>query len=396
MHFALDENQRTFKERFDAICREQIALRARDVDRRGCISANSWNDLARAGYLRLFHAPSWGGTGADGLMQGLAMESLAQACAGTFWATSISTVLCGKLLHDIGTPSHHWDWLQKLVAGQKIGCFAATENGAGSDPNAYQTMVRETKSGLRLVGEKSRISNACTAHVAIVLARNATSSGPGLCYVVTNLEQRGIDRHEMPKLGLCGMSWGTIAFDDVPIAREDVIFHATMDKTLRSVEWGQLIQTWCSIGLARAALEACLDYAGKRNAFGRPIAHLELVHTRIADMHAEIDAARLLALECSWLKGQGRSARDEVMMAKIYATEMAVRVVDMAMRLFAGWGYAKDHIIERLYRDSLANVPAGLPTDRLREFLACAMLGADPWTYAPFDWRCVDGGRLVG
>jgi alkylation response protein AidB-like acyl-CoA dehydrogenase len=395
MNYALEEHQRDYKDRFDAVCREEIAPRARDVDQRGKISPHNWSVLANAGYLRLFHSPSWGGTGADGIVQGLAMETLAQACASTFWAASISTVLCGKLLHDIGTPSHHWDWLRPIVAGQKIGSFAATENTAGSDPNAYQTMVRETKTGLRLVGEKSRISNACTANVAVVLARNATSSGPGLCYVVLNLEQRGIERREMPKLGICGMSWGSIAFDDVPVAREDVIFNITMEKTLRSVEWGQLIQTWCSVGIARAALDACIEYAAKRNAFGRPIAHLELVYARIADMHAQIDAARLLALEASWIKGQGRSARDEVMMAKIHATEMAVRVVDMAMRTFGGWGYAKEHVVERLYRDCLANVPAGLPTDRLREFVACAMLGADPWTYAPFDWRFVDAAPLA-
>lgn len=395
MHFALNEEQRQFKEQFDAVCREHIARRAADIDRRGSISTNNWNELARAGYLRLFHSPSWGGSGADGIIQGLAMESLAHACASTFWAISISSVLVGKLLHDLGTPSHHWDWLRPIIAGQKIGAFAATEQGAGSDPNAYQTMVRETRHGLRLVGEKTRVTNACTADVAVVLARNATATGPGLCYVVINLQQRGIERREIPKLGLSGLSWGSIAFDDVPIASEDVVFNANMDRTLRSVEWGQLIQTWCSIGLARAALDACIDYASRRNAFGRPISHLELIHSRIADMYADIDAARLLALEVSWIKGQGRTARDEVMMAKIYATEMATRVIDLAMRIFGGWGYSKDYPIERFYRDCLGNVPAGLPTDRLREFVACSLLGADPWTYSPFDARYLDGARLV-
>lgn len=394
MQLDLDDLAREFQQNFDTFCHETIAPRARDVDRRNAVPTTHWGDLAQAGYLRLFHPTAWGGTGADGISQGLAMESLAKACAGTFWATSISTVLCGKLLHDLGTPAHHWDWLRPIVAGQKIGCFAASENGAGSDPNSYQTMLRESKGMYRLVGEKSRVSNACTADVAFVLARNATATGPGLCYVVIDLHQRGIERHETPKLGLCGMSWGTIEFHDVVVPREDVIFNANIDKTLRSVEWGQLIQTWCSIGLAQAALEACIDYVSKRNAFGRPIAHLEIVHSRLADMQVEIDAARLFALDVTRAKVQGRVVRDEVMMVKVYATEMAVRVADAAMRTFGGWGFSKEHIVERIYRDSLANVPAGLPTDRLREFIACSSLGVDPWAYTPFDWLTPAGLRL--
>ena len=169
------------------------------------------------------------------------------------------------------------------------------------------------------------MSNATTADVAVVLARRGAPAGQGLCYAVVDLRRSGIHRKEQPKLGLSAMSWGTVAFDDVEIAPEDVIVDASMDKTLQSVEWGQLLQTWCAVGLAEAALDVCRDYVSKRQAFGRPIAHLQVVHARLADMRAEIDAARLLAMEVSWRKGQGEIARESVMMAKIYATEMAVR-----------------------------------------------------------------------
>ncbi len=208
MDFALSDGQKAFQARFDALCRDRIAPRAREVDLRSAIPKGSFHDLAEAGYHRLFHPAYLGGTGTDGVTQGLAMESLARACASTFWAASISSVLCGKILHDLCAPAHHWDWLQPIVAGEKTGCFAATEAGSGSDPGSYQTTVRETPGGLRLSGEKSRISNATTADVAVVLARNATASGSGLCYVVVDLRRRGIHRREMPKLGLLGMSWG--------------------------------------------------------------------------------------------------------------------------------------------------------------------------------------------
>jgi alkylation response protein AidB-like acyl-CoA dehydrogenase len=391
---SLEERQRAFQIGFDRLCRERIAPRAREADRTGVLPRESWEDLVRGGYLGLFHPPEMGGSGADGAAQALAMESLARACASTFWAVSISTVLCGKILHELCAPHHHARWLRPIVAGTKIGCFAATEEGAGSDPGSYKATVRRTARGLRLSGQKSRVSNATSADVAVVLARRDEPSGQGLCYAVVDLRREGIYRAEQPKLGLSAMPWGTLAFDDVAIDDEDLVTSASMDRTLRAVEWGQLLQTFCALGLAEAALEACLEYTMKRQAFGRPMAHLQVVHARLADMRVEIDAARLLAVEVAWTKGQGGVARESVMMAKIHATEMAVRVADAAMRTFGGWGYSKDHVVERLYRDALANVPAGLPTDRLRELLACSTVGVDPWAYEPFDWLGPAGLRV--
>ncbi len=394
MKYGLTDAQREFQARFDAVCRERIAPRAREADRSGEVPRESWRDLVDSGFLRLFHGPEHGGLGADGVTQGLAMESLARACASTFWTVSISAVLAGKMLSELCGPSHHKEWLAPILAGDKIGAFAATEDGAGSDPASYRTTLRRTSDGLRLRGGKSRISNACTADVAVVLARRDEPTGPTLCYVVVDLCKRGVLRRELPKLGLQGMSWGTIGFDDVEIAAEDVIVGASIEKTLQVVEWGQLMQAWCGIGVAQAAFEAAQAHAQTRSAFGRPLAHLEIVHGRLADMQVAIDAARLLTLEVSWLKGRGRAARELVLLAKIEATEMAVRVADQAMRNFGGWGFSKQHPVERYYRDSLANVPAGLPTDRLRELIACAMVEVDPWAYEPFDWLDAAGLRL--
>lgn len=191
------------------------------------------------------------------------------------------------------------------------------------------------------------------------------------------------------------MSWGRLQFDDVEIAAADVIDHASIEKTLHAIEWGQVLQTFCALGIAQACLAACRAHVLAREAFRRPIAHLQVVHCRLADMHAEMDAARLLAFEACWLKGQGGTARESMLMAKIYASEMAVRVADMATRIFGGWGYSKEHVVERLCRDSLANVPAGLPNDRLREPLACDLVGTDPWTYEPFDWLTPAGWSIA-
>jgi alkylation response protein AidB-like acyl-CoA dehydrogenase len=388
MNFDLDESHRAFARRFAAACRG-IAARARETDEHAAIPAQNWRDLTDAGYLGLFHPRRWGGSEADGQCLALAMEQLARACASTFWTATISTLLCGRMLADLCSPAHCDRWLRPIVAGEAIGCFAATEHGAGSDPSSYRTTLHRGPDGYRLHGEKSRISNAGVADVAIVLARLDEPTGAKLCYVVVDLRLPGVHRSELGKLGLRGMSWGTLSFDDVVIAPRDVIVDASVELTLRSVEWGQLLQAFCALGLAEAALEACREHAAGRHAYGRPIAHLPVVYERIAALRAELDGARLLALEAAWLKGANQPARELVMMAKIHTTELAVRIADAAMRTLGGWGYTKQHVAERLLRDSYANVPAGLPNDRLRELLVCPLLGIDPWIYEPFDAQLI-------
>lgn len=388
-----DDALRASLDDFEALCAREIAPRAVGVDRAGAVPPRHREMLRDAGYLRLFHAPEVGGTGADGAALARAMEALAGACASTFWEATISSLLCGRMLHALCAPHHHARWLRPIVAGDKVGAFAASEDAAGSDPGSYRTTLRRGASGPRLSGVKSRISNASTADVAVVLARDGDPTGPALCYVVVDLRAAGVTRREQPKLGLRGMSWGAIEFDDVAVPPGDVIAGADIAKTLQVVEWGQVLQAWCGVGIAARALAEAASYARRREAFGRPIAHLPAVHGRLAEVSAEVDAARLLAADATARKAAGLAARDEVMMAKVYATEAAVRAADAAMRTLGGWGYALEHPAERLYRDALANVPAGLPNDRLRELLACGMVGADPWRYGAFDGLTAAGLR---
>lgn len=395
MHIEPNGTQIELAERFDEICRRVVTPQAKRVDATGRVAPETWRMLAEAGYLGLFHPPEFGGSGACGFVQARAMESLARACASTFWAASISTALTGKMLAELCGPVHHERWLRAIVAGERIGCFAASEDGAGSDPGSYRAVVERTARGFRLTGRKSRISNAGVADVAVVLARLGRSDGPDLCYAVVDLSRPGVTRGEIPKLGLRGMSWGTLDFAGVELDAVDVVENASIEKTLRTVEWGQLIQAYCGLGIAASALELSQEYAMSRHAFGRPIGHLERVYERIVEMHVAIDGARELAHEVSCVKARGELARETVLMAKIHATEMAVSVADSAMRVHGGWGWSREHAIERLYRDSLGNVPAGLPNDRLRELLACQMLGVDPWTYASFAGLEPGARRLV-
>jgi alkylation response protein AidB-like acyl-CoA dehydrogenase len=278
------------------------------------------------------------------------MEALGRACAGTMWAASVSTALCGKLLSNLGRSDHHREWLVGIVSGSRIGCVAGTERGSGCDQRSYQTVLRRAGSGYRLTGEKLRCGNAPVADVALVLA-HLEGSTPGqsrLAWAIVDLGLPGMSRESLDHMGLRAMPWGNLAFDEVEVAAEDVIPDASMDQVLRSIELGQLFQSFCSIGIAEAAFDASLSYMKERHAFNRPIAHLQTVHARLADMRVEIDAARLVALHAASLMTANCPAGEVVVMARIHATEMAVRVADAAMRTFAGWGPSTDLPVERL------------------------------------------------
>lgn len=373
---------------FEEICASRIAPHAREADQTGRMPPGCWNALIDADYFKLFHPRALGGIEADGPTLASAMETLARACPSALWSATVSTALCGKLLFHLGRPRHHRDWLLPIMSGTKIGCVAGTERGSGTDQRSYATSVRAKGDGWILSGEKLRVTNGPVADVAMVLARieppDAAEAKPG--YAVVDLRRPGVTRTEVGHMGLRAMPWGNLVFDGVALAKEDVLADATLDKVLRSIEWGLLLATFCSVGIAAEALDACLGYAKTRLAFDRPIGHLQTVHSRLADMHVEIEGARLLGLEAAAIMARDQVAGERAMMAKINATEMAVRVTDQAMRTFGGWGFSTDFPVERLHRDSTGNVSAGLTPDRLRDLLMARDLDVDPWKYEPFDW----------
>lgn len=377
-----------FMARFQQICTSRIAPDAGEADTTGKLPPKNWDALIGAGYFKLFHSPEVGGLGADGALLGTAMETLGRACASTLWSATVSTALCGKLLFHLGRPHHQSDWLAPILEGRKIGCVAGTEHGSGSDQRSYQTKLRPQGGRWMLSGEKLRVTNAPIADVAIVLAQIETAQAmePKLAYAVVDLCHPRVKRSEVGHMGLRAMPWGNLSFDQVELAEEDIISDATLDKVLRSIEWGLLLATFCSVGIASAAFSACLDYVKTRQAFDRPIAHLQVIHSRLAEMHAEIEGARLLGLDAASVMANGQIAGERAMMAKINATEMAIRVTDAAMKIFAGWGFSTEFPIERFYRDAVGSLSAGLTPDRLRELLVARDLDVDPWTYEPFDW----------
>ncbi|MCP2092333.1 MULTISPECIES: acyl-CoA dehydrogenase family protein [Actinosynnema] len=364
-----------------------IAARAAEVDATGVIPEESWAELASSGYLRLFHPEEIGGANADGPTQAAAMEQLAAACPSTFWSTTVSGLLCAKLISTYGDVATHERLLRPIVSGEKVVAFGVVERASGSDAGTYRTTVRPDGDGFALRGEKARITNAPNADLAVVLARRADADGrvgDGWCLAFVDLHQPGVERDSLPHMGLRGMPWGVLKFDDARVSAENVV-PVPFDMLSEGMAWGWLLIGISSVAIAETAVRASAEHALSRESFGRPLAHMEGVHAQLADSLADVQAARLLAVRAMTERAQGRSAKHLIGALKAYATEMAVDVVTRAVQIHGAFGVTAGHPVERMYRDAQMNVIGGFATNRLREQMA-ENLGLGPAAHADFDW----------
>ncbi|MFI5736637.1 acyl-CoA dehydrogenase family protein [Kribbella sp. NPDC051587] len=360
-----------------------IAARAAQVDATGSIPVENWQELVASGYFGVFHPASLGGSDGDAAAQLAAMESLARACSGTYWTATVSALLCGNLLRTYGNEKHH-DLVRSLVTGERLAAFAIVETAAGSDASTYQTLVRRTGDGFNISGEKSRITNAPRADIAVTLARRERlegDDGPEWCLAFVELDQPGVRRYDIPHMGLRGMPWGGIVYTDAHIDEANVI-PVPFTELAEGMTWGWLLVSVAAIATAESALAASVQHARERVSFGRPLGHMEGVQAQLAESRAQLDAARVLALRAATERVAGHSAKELIGMLKVYATETAVEITQRAVQIHGATGVTIGHEVERHYRDAQMNVVGAFATNRLREQLA-ENLTQTPATYRP-------------
>jgi alkylation response protein AidB-like acyl-CoA dehydrogenase len=387
MDFSLDKEQALLIEELDRRFSAGVAARADAADVAGAVPEENWQDIAESGYLRVFHPTEIGGLGVDGVTQAMAMETLARACPGTFWSATMSALVCAKLIYTYGNLADHRRLLDPLLHGERLACFPVVELTSGSDAGTYTTTVRRDGDDYVINGEKARITNATNADLGVVFSR-LEGHEAGWCYAFVDLRQLGVRTYPMPHMGLRAMSWGGLVFDQARVDARDVV-PVRLEEFPEGMAWGWLFISIAAIAIAESALGHSVEHARRQVAFGRPLAHMEGVQAALAEMRAEIDAARLLAYRCAWHRAEGRLVQDLVGMLKPYATEMAVRVTQRAVQIHGSRGLTPGHPVERLYRDAPMNVIGGFASNRLRELVA-QDLGMPP-TYQAFDWLAPTG-----
>ncbi|MBI3085401.1 MAG: acyl-CoA dehydrogenase [candidate division NC10 bacterium] len=356
MDFELTEEQRMFQEMARQFAGKEIAPIAEKVDELAEFPRETIRKLGELGFMGVAVPQDYGGAGADSVCYALALEEVSRACASHGVIMSVNNSLYCDPLVKFGTQEQKRRLLVPVASGKHMGCFCLSEPNAGSDAANQETTARREEDCYVLNGSKNFITNGSEADYAIVFATvNKDLKHRGICAFVVERGTPGFAvAHLEKKLGIRGSSCAQLTFENCRVPAENLLAKEGegFRIALATLDGGRIGIAAQAVGIARAALEASLDYAKQRVQFGKPIAANQAIQFMLADMAMEIDAARLLTLNAALLKDQGLRHTKESSMAKLYASEVAMRAGIKGVQIFGGYGYMMDYPAQRFMRDA--------------------------------------------
>jgi len=379
MDFELTDAQALFQQTARDIAEREIAPLAAKVDELAMFPREIVAKLGELGFMGIMVPQEYGGAGADAVSYVVALEEVCRACASTgIIMSATNSLYCDPLLR-FGTEVQKQHFLTPVASGRALGCFALSEPNAGSDAANQQTRARREGAGYVLSGTKNFISNALEADFAIVFAQVDPARGhKGIAAFVVERGTPGFSVGRVEKkLGIRGSSCCQLLLEDVRVPAENRLGAdgEGLRVALSTLDGGRIGVATQAVGIARAACEASVEYAKQRQQFGQPIAKFQAIQFMLADMATEIAAARLLTLRAAALKDRGAPYGKEAAMAKLYASETAMRVTTRAIQVHGGYGYLKDFPVERLFRDAKVTEIYEGTSEMQRLVIARSLLG---------------------
>jgi len=312
--------------------------------------------LGELGFLGMMVDPKYGGAGMDAISYVLAMEEISKVDASCSVVMSVNNSLVCWGLETFGTEEQKEKYLKPLASGEIIGAFCLSEPEAGSDATSQKTTAIDKGDHYLLNGTKNWITNGNSASVYLVIAQTDVQKrhkGINAFIVEKDIEGFVIGQKEN-KLGIRGSDTHSLMFTDMKVPKENRIgedgfgFSFAM-KTLSGGRIGIASQ---ALGIASGAYELALQYSKERKAFGKEISKHQAIAFKLADMATEIDATRLLCLKAAWLKDNGQNYDRAGAMAKVFASETAMKTTTEAVQVHGGYGFVKEYHVERLMRDA--------------------------------------------
>ena len=299
-----------------------------------------------------------GGLGIDFLLSGMLYEELSRESpdfAGVAFVTEGAALKVART----GLPELKAQYLSRLLAGDLIGCSAISEPGVGSSVREMRTRAVKDGKHYRITGEKMWISNASIADITIVVARTAENE---FTMFLVDRDQHGFKTVEIDKLGLNGWPLGQIIFEDVVVPEENMMgcLGGGLRETMKGFERSRCFVSTLALGIAQAALNDSIRYAGERKTFGKPIAGHQLVQGLLAQMATDLEASRLLVYRALWMMAQGQRCEREASIAKSFTTEAAQRVASNAIQVHGAFGISREFPVERHFRNArMLTIPDG-------------------------------------
>ena len=363
MDYSLNEEQLALQDSFRKFCEKEIKPNAEILDKADVkkveeILRGNFKKLAEIGYTGLNHEEKYGGTNKDMITQCVAQEELAKVCASTFLSVGASIGLCGIPIARFGTDKQKEKYLPKLISTEMVGSFGLTEPEAGSDAISLKTTAEKKGDKWILNGSKMFITNGPIADISVVMAvtKKDGSRGRNVSSFIVEKGMKGFSAGKpLDKMGYRGSPTSELIFTDCEVPAENLLGEENNGfiQAMQTLEYGRIGMAMVTLGISMACMEESIKYAKERQQFGRPIGKFQMVGFRLADMRLLTDLSRLLIYKAAWLKEiNDHGSQTMASIAKLIASEASTQISSWAVQIHGGYGYTKEYLVERLYRDA--------------------------------------------
>lgn len=356
MIFELTEEQKAVRDAARDFAQNVLKPGVIERDETQTFPAEEVKQLGELGFMGMMVSPEYGGGGMDTVSYVLAMEEISKIDASTSVCMSVNNSLVCWGLEKFGSEDQKQKYLVPLASGEKIGAFCLSEPEAGSDATSQRTTAVDMGDHYLLNGTKNWITNGSSASTYLVMAQTDADRGHrGInCLIVERGMEGFVVGAKENKLGIRGSDTHTLLFNDVKVPKENRIGEDGFGFkfAMQTLEGGRIGIASQALGIASGAMELAVAYSKERKAFGKEIHKHQAVSFKLADMATQIEAARLLCLQAAWMKDQKLPFGKYSAMAKLYASEVAMRTTVEAIQVHGGYGYVKEYHVERLMRDA--------------------------------------------
>lgn len=356
MDFTLSETEVAVQETAREFAEKKVKPLARDLDATGRFPSELVAEMGAQGLMGIYVPENYGGAGCTAVAYNLAILEISKACASTGVILSAHTSLCVDPILKHGTDAQKEKYLRPLAEGKKLGAYALTEPGSGSDAANLNTVYTDNGDHYELNGTKLFVTNGGYADVVVVYATKGKGEGHhGISAFIVEADFPGFARGKSEhKLGINASSTTELIFTNCRVPKENLL--GTIGKgfnvALETLDGGRIGIASQAIGIGKTALAEAVHHVKTREQFGAPLAKLQAIQWMIADSATELEAAELLMLRAAKLKELGeRRYTKEAAMAKLFASEAAFKVCDRALQMHGGYGFIKEYDAERHYRD---------------------------------------------
>ncbi|XP_015678520.2 short-chain specific acyl-CoA dehydrogenase, mitochondrial [Protobothrops mucrosquamatus] len=356
LHAGLPETHQMLRETCRDFAAKELAPIAARLDREHRFPDQQIKKMGALGLLAMAVPEKYAGAGLDCLAYTVALEEISRGCASTGVIMSVNNSLYLGPVLKFGSEEQKQEWIPPFTSGEKVGCFALSEPGNGSDAGAASTVAQLVGDEWVLNGTKAWITNAWEASAAVVFATTDKAlKHKGISAFLVPMPCPGLSLGKKEdKLGIRASSTANLIFEDCRIPKENLLGAQGMGFkiAMQTLDSGRVGIASQALGIAQAALDCAVDYAEKRLAFGHPITQLQAIQFKLADMAVALEGARLLTWRAATLTDHGKPYTKEAAMAKLSASEAATFISHQAIQILGGMGYVTEMPAERHYRDA--------------------------------------------